>query len=410
MRQESITLNRQLKNTMYLSRSPTSTGYPAEREFLGGVHSNSQLRQRYTIDPIGRFYAGPYRLELRQTDVLSSISSKLVYRTRWDSEPKTYTDLLVGSGIGYSLPSCRYLYDAERHREELINNCIKGAKGQLVNLAVFIAELSQTGDLLADKARRVASAAGDVRKGKFSRAARTLGVKKPKSAKRNKSFANNWLEFSYGWAPLITDSVGLLRHIQRGARSLKINARSRSSSSVPLTNSSQVEQGYTGISMHRLLTTWKYVGTWERCEAVHLVFRPSSAFWDQVSTLGFMDPGLIAWETIPLSFVVDWFANVGDLLSDLNTGLTLEYVTGSYSELHRHTGKMTGSSVWMDQKAADYTYVSSNHFVQPVSLNEVKFVRQVIPEAQVAVSLVLSVPTSINQAISAIALAVQRLK
>lgn len=410
MKKDFIALNRQLKNTMYLSVSPSRSGYPAQREFTGGVHTNSLLRERYKVDPIGRFYAGPYRLELRQTDVLSSISSKLVYRTRWDSEPKTYTDLLVGSGIGYSLPSCRYLYETERHREELINNCIKGAKGQLVNLAVFIAELTQTGNMLAQKAKQIASAAGDVRKGKFSRAARTLGVKKPKSAKRNKSFANNWLEFSYGWAPLVSDSVGLLRHIQRGARNLKINARSRTSSAVPLTSTNQVEQGYTGQSMHRVLTTWEYVGSWERCEAVHLVFRPSSAFWDQVSSLGFMDPGLIAWETIPLSFVVDWFANVGDLLSDLNTGLTLEYVTGSYSELHRHTGKLTGKSAWMDKLASDYTYTTETHFVQPVSLNEIKFVRQVIPEGLVKVSFVLGVPTSINQAISAIALVVQRLK
>lgn len=51
---------------------------------------------------------------------------------------------------------------------------------------------------------------------------------------------------------------------------------------------------------------------------------------DFASSLGLDNPALIAWELTPLSFVFDWFINVGDFL----TGLTprgVAFVSGSIS-------------------------------------------------------------------------------
>lgn len=405
----SNTVVRQRSTTMEITCTPSRPGYPVSKHVVQGELREGWGKDTYRTDPIGRFYQGPYRYQTKYTDVPSYVIAGFKART-YETVPHTYTYTVLGTGIGYLDPPLVPLLEHQKSRAVLINNALRGAREQLVNLAMFIGELNKSMDMMSDKASRISSAAGDIRKGKFAKAARTLGIRKPKSANRNKSFANNWLEFSYGWAPIVSDIAGTLRHIHRGSRTLLINARSRQTT--PLRkfhyiSSYQIEEA---ASQHHLLVNWRTDQNRNIFEQVHLVFRPTSNFWDQVSRLGFMDPATLAVDAVPLSFVLGWFVNISDLLSDMNRGLTLDYVTGSYTEYQKQTNSVTGTCSWNELKYNQFSYSGFKSHVTPVVSTEVFMNRTVLSPQEIATTLVLQVPSSVNQAITAVALAVQRLK
>lgn len=392
-----------------ISVSPSQPLYPVVKYEAQGALSEGWTKNVARVDPLNKFHHGPYRMECKYTDVPGYVLAEFK-ATTYDTIPHTYAYTAFGSGIGWPAMPLVPLREVEKSRKVLINNALRGAREQLVNLAMFIGELDKSMGMMADKASRISSAAKDIRTGKFAKAARTLGVRKPKKAKRNKSFANNWLEFQYGWAPIVTDMAGILQHVHRGSRTLLVNARSRSTKTdrkISYLTSFQIEEA---AAQHRLFVNWRHVQDRSVFEQVHLVFRPASGFWDQVSRLGFMDPATLAVDAVPLSFVLGWFVNICDLLSDMNRGLTLDYVTGSYTEYQKWTGVITGTPTWQDTKWHQYKYVMGKQFVQPVKETQVFMDRTVLPEAEIAVTLALGVPTSVNQAITALALVVQRLK
>lgn len=164
------------------------------------------------------------------------------------------------------------------------------------------------------------------------------------------------------------------------------------------------------VNQRRLLATWGTTGLWEAHEQVRLIFALNSVFWDQVSRLGFMNPGTLAWEAIPLSFVTDTFTNIGDVLADLNRGLTLEFVTGSYTQYGRIDGNVTCSLGWFDLNRYD-KYQKIEAFGPPVTpFESVIMERQVLKEAEVVTTWILQSPLSVNNAITDVALVAQRLK
>lgn len=387
-------------NTVITQRAPWTEG---------------SVRHVYKVDPLRQFIHGNYQLSTFFLNSMPFINGSLKYTTRQllGSPPARVkkTISLTGHAFGFTVPRARWLYEQERNRSTLINQAIQGALNEQVNLALFIGELDKTQTLFARKAMAISDAALDVRRGKFASAARRLGIKKPRKARRDKTFANNWLEFSYGWAPLVYDSVGLMKHIATRARSVTVGSRSRIGTFVkPLSWTGQVNHGQEGASQHRFLATFNVNGTWTAQEQVSLVFELPSDFWDQVKSLGFMDPGVIAWEAIPLSFVVDWFANIGDWLGSQNLGLVLKYATGSYVEIHRTSGNVGGTATWFDLKNTLYTYQEVSSTVTGSPFTEVLMRRTPIPINDVVTTLQLRSPLSTNNAITAAALVVQRLK
>lgn len=384
----------------------------------GTVTANSRstpVKQAFTdwrdirrVDPDRRFYHGFYQREGFDLQFLPYVQGTLSYEDKTTTNKSYYSINLFGSGFGYVVPKCRFLYEDEKSKKMLINNCIKGALDQSVDLATFIAELDKTGSLLADSASRIANAAGMVRKGQFTRAARALKIQKPKGAERSKSFANNMLEYQYGWMPIVTDMAGALKHLARMGRDLTVKAKSRFTSTVPLSDLRQVQLESQAAFQHRFLVTWRANSTWVRHEQVQLLFWLNSGFWDQMNRLGFLNPGQIAYQTIPGSFLLDWFSNLGDLISSLSLGLTLDYATGSYVEFHRNAGTLEGTPIWADTTPGSYKYTKVESFVNPTSYMDFKVKREVIPWTDVAVSFALSAPLSFNKAATAAALVRQQ--
>lgn len=404
-------ISENFRRTMSLTMETTDSMGPPSTVSTSGFYDEGRIRDVYRVDPFGKLIHGKYELQSFRLKQMPTVVARLAYRTTAVANRRYFNTTVLGNAHGFAIPRCRFLLPGESQKASLINNALKGAIDQQVNLAMFIAELDRTLSLFAESARKIAGAANDVRKGGFARAARRLGIVKPKGLSRSSSFADNWLKYSYGWVPLVSDAVGMMRHLSQQARGLTVRSKSRVGSSAPLTTTLEKEQIAQGTSQHRLFARFSSSGQWFRMEQVILVFRLNDNFWDQVSRLGFTNPGLLGWEAVPLSFVVDWFANVGDCLGSLNSGLTLEFVTGSYTEYHRNFGILSTSLDWRDlRQPLMYTYTRVNAVCESCNYEDIKMRRSALSEGEVTTTFTFQSPFSANHAITASALVVQGLK
>lgn len=403
-----VTKSTSSKNRVNFVWKQVSTPVAQSSSFTEGTWSEGWTRNVSRVDPFNRLLHGYYYAVGTARSNSPYVQGALRYKSPFSGA--SYAIDVSGTAHGYAVPQIRWLLSSESQKALLINNCIKGIQSEQVSLAQFVGELDKTASLFASKAKRISSAASKVRAGKFSSAARTLGIQKPLKASRSKTFAQNWLEFSYGWSPLVADAVGMMQHLSQQARGLTVRSRSRVNTSVPTVSSSQVNLGQEGASQHRFLCDFLWKGTWVRNEQVCLVYRLNDWFWDQVSRLGFTNPTAIAWESVPLSFVVDWFANIGDIFGAMDLGLTLEFVTASHTEYHRHTGVTRVKPLWADlRKPSFYKYSLIEAFGTDTPFQEWRVRRHLIQEHEVVMSFFLSSPLSVNHATTATALVVQAL-
>lgn len=143
------------------------------------------------------------------------------------------------------------------------------------------------------------------------------GLEPPKGLKPGaKYFANNWLEYHFGWEPLIKDIGAAIETIQQPhPEPLYILAKAHSNEQW------KIDDGAVFWSRNRYsYDTWCRIAAWVTVENPNLFL---------ANQLGFVNPLSVAWELVPFSFVVDWFANVGQVLNSLTDfyGLT---ISGDY--------------------------------------------------------------------------------
>lgn len=214
-------------------------------------------------------------------------------------------------------------------------------KGANVNLAVAYAERKQLISMLTNSITRVRRGYEAVVRGAFRRArdilqpvSRSGRVKyydrlSNRRVDRFKNTSNNaanyWLEFQYGWRPLLSDiydSCELLADTYHRARPTRFSAShtDRISETVP-----HITNFYDGCFREDLrytkIQTTRYV--LEVCE--------EDSVLSALSHTGVTNPLLVAWELVPYSFVADWFLPVGNYLEQLGYATGLQFKRGTVS-------------------------------------------------------------------------------
>jgi hypothetical protein len=162
-----------------------------------------------------------------------------------------------------------------------------------------------------------------VRQGRFGDAAKALRMKfLPKRVSKFKSAGNNWLEFHFGWEPLIGDMYDAIKVIADPVKSYSLE-RGRAT----IRGFKQT----AAVDYGSVIESWTANGSLSVTQGVRLKFASPGAS-HTLDQWGINNPLVIAWELVPFSFVVDWFVNVGDFLQSQTdfTGLTLESVFRSY--------------------------------------------------------------------------------
>lgn len=185
--------------------------------------------------------------------------------------------------------------------DEAWSNVRSKVLDQDFNAPVFLAEASKTVDMVFGKAQQLHRAYRAFRRGNLVAARNALGVNS------SKGWSNNWLEYKYGWMPVLQDIHGAARtlaDIQYKPRNHVFHSRVKS---VAMWNGN----GMNG-AIHYEAKAWCRVR----------VNTPSLSLGNKI---GLLNPLTVAWELVPFSFVADWFVNIGDCIAESTafTGLTV---------------------------------------------------------------------------------------
>lgn len=213
------------------------------------------------------------------------------------------------------------------------------ARDMKSNVAVLFGEGRQTVNMLVQAAQRLGRSYRDFRRGRFRKAADILGIKKPTG-----SAANHWLEYTYGWAPLVSDCVGLAelaaQHLGLGGRPPRLTCRS-----VKTYRDHAVLTGTPGPDFFGNLDRYEWKIDEFVAEArAGLLLEVEYTEAATAAQLGFglYDPLLTAWELTPFSFVFDWFIDVGSWLEQMSSLQGMRVLTGYYSLTYSSKGSVSG--------------------------------------------------------------------
>lgn len=203
-----------------------------------------------------------------------------------------------------------------------------------VNLGVAAGEAHKTFEMFSGAVKSLASAYGNVRKGRFAQAAKDLGIAMPKRVGKKRNFSDNWLEYRYGWRLLVMDLDGAVRHLAQTMIDHPPIARTKASNKEM---SSSTSSGYVSGSNAQHINLWfDYTMLEENFWEVSVVYKysvPNSAL-SQLNQLGLTNLQLVAWELVPFSFVIDKVINIGEVLTNMTAFYGKQFLDGCYTMSH----------------------------------------------------------------------------
>lgn len=164
------------------------------------------------------------------------------------------------------------------------------------NIAADLATLLQTYNMVASRTAQIANAARQLRRGNLHGFADVLGIARPNERRNN--FASSWLEYHYGWVPILSDIHELMSIETNRALRRRVIARYR-------------REGV--FTKEEINGTFKYAtaANFTDVVTVSAMCELQNPARFTASQLGLTNPALLAWELLPYSFVVDWFVPIG---------------------------------------------------------------------------------------------------
>lgn len=196
--------------------------------------------------------------------------------------------------------------------EDGYRNELAIAYGRLVSeisnssqLGATFAEGRQSLSLMLSRFGQLIDFTKRVRRLDFVGAARVINLAiVPKGVSAKKSLASNWLEYSFGWKPLIEDIYNAADHLQNPIKSI------RPTGSYKNTHTAKSVSGSVPSGFWAILSVQGV--RYAKCGCEVTVNNPNLYL---LNKLGLANPAAVAWELIPFSFAVDWFVTVGEFLN-----------------------------------------------------------------------------------------------
>lgn len=312
-----------IKDTMYDEVTP---GYWKTRA-LGGfvqtneLHSNTIVRESYGWTSIRQTAQTPYVCSPPQTEKpWAEYNGKFVAAFHWSG--------FTGGNL-LEPDRCQNLRD--QTRTECMANRQKGESNYFESLgeldqtyAMLHSPLSNVNKYLDDFVR-------DARYAKIQRLRKQQGLANRASRLYGRSdflrlVASEWLRFRYGISPLISDVKAAMRVLSETYDIKDKLHTARSTAQIFATKiiDSNVADAWAKVDYKTTQShTYKVRAWW------HDVYQ-STPF----DKLGFTYQNVVgsAWEFTRLSFVVDWFVNVGDLIYANLPRVNVNSLGGGYSE------------------------------------------------------------------------------
>lgn len=182
--------------------------------------------------------------------------------------------------------------------------------GTEMQLAMNWIERKESAHLFEECIVKLANFTKNVRRGNFHGAVRSLGIT-PSQLKKagikglSKRMGDNWLKFHFGIEPIVADIYDFAKFMGEDFPTPTIHCSSGNTKDL----------GYFNV-INRVYNekTWSYGEQFASCgiSAQILCINPN---WHLADRVGLTNPVALLYDATPWSFVVDWFSNLGQYLS-----------------------------------------------------------------------------------------------
>ncbi len=239
-----------------------------------------------------------------------------------------------GSGVGIKCLASQITHVSSMQNEAVTKALVKIAD-QKVNLGENLATLGMTLELLGKPVKSLVDLLKDFKRDKdLKRWAWTSYYDVRQMAREGKLpqfVANRYLEYVYGWKPLVNDIYTLVEKAKKISEDpLILNARGSSTRQYDIRP--QVFGASSPNSTTEILSGVDLITT--RCSIWAKVL-PEHAGLRSLNQLGLVNPFSLAWELLPWSFVVDWVVPIGPVFEALTAPAGLQFLDGSISSRQR---------------------------------------------------------------------------
>lgn len=184
----------------------------------------------------------------------------------------------------------------------------KEGLGDSAALGAALATVPESFAMIAGRAGSMLKAYRHLKRGQFKKFAKALNTRPlPKHKKTKWTAPKNasalWLEYWFGWVPMIGDIFSALHVVNNPFAPVKILG----------TASEPTMRVQTINRWGGKYTEWFFGKHIAKVQADVTVVNPNLYL---LQKLGLLNPASIAWELTPWSFMVDWFGNIGDVIDE----------------------------------------------------------------------------------------------
>lgn len=294
------------------------------------------------------------------------VNGRGLYRT-WNGDGLSYIlGPLVSVPDTATFGSFPDILNAASYKREAVIECLADINAGDAQSLVAIAELGKTVTMIRDRAQKIAYAWLACRNGKKAALEALFPGKRtgrrPKSIvvwdeygqpvvrkngkvvrryahQRVKDFTpfdtaqGLWLEYRYGWTPLIHDIVNGLKAVN--AQLLRNDLTKFPFERVVKRKGSDAEQVVTHPPLSHSGGTWTISTRTQHIVQVKAYAKyqvvAEAGIMNRLNDFGAFDVPLALWEVVPYSFVVDWFVPIGTWLAALTPKVGVKIVDSGIS-------------------------------------------------------------------------------
>lgn len=213
-----------------------------------------------------------------------------------------------------------------------------------LNLAVSFGERREAAKMFQDNLLRVGRAYRAFRKGDLK------GVKRHLSLDWRRT-PDRWLEYQYGWKPLLSDVHSAVKAINDKDRSdpQRLATVVRGTAKAEQSWTSDQPTGNFGFDIRTAAR-----GKAEVRVRLDILPDEDEQLLRPLNDLGILNPLNVAWELLPFSFVVDWAVPIGDYLSAMTASYGVKLKGGSRTVFERTTGRLSAVPINSATRTWDY--------------------------------------------------------
>jgi len=208
-----------------------------------------------------------------------------------------------------------------------------------VQSLVSLAELPKTINLLTQTVKTLYQVIKGVKTGNAHMVISAIGRRTKENDRRNwfsRSAGNRWLEYRYGWTPLVMELQGALKALDKSrVLQKRATARGRVFEVQTATTTKNQSLGDDGDIVY---TYDKNLTVLVRAFCLYT----ADLTYQSARDFGVTELPLAAWELVPFSFVIDWFVQIGDWLEAVTPKLGIQILAEGYTVTTTNSIHRTG--------------------------------------------------------------------